>query len=130
MSEHISPSRLSPASDDSTTGRRVVAAEVLAGSPFDERVGESFVVEVVQKFTVAEVSREPQSVTNWEWFEGAVLAIETRGRDWRRVVGTAVMLAPGLAVTAGHVLNDELLAVQRGDLAMMCCGTRTGGLGD
>ena len=46
---------------------------------------------------------KPEEVRDWGFFDGALLAVGFG--DWRHleIHGTAVMVAPGLAITATHV---------------------------
>ena len=50
----------------------------------------------------------PAAVTNPEFFDGALLALVVHRDGQSRVVGSAVMVAPGLALTATHVFAEHL----------------------
>ena len=47
-----------------------------------------------------------------------------------KVEGTAVMLAPGLAISAKHVFADELDALLKGEQVLYAIGLRPGGRAD
>jgi hypothetical protein len=70
----------------------------------------------------------PQGVVNWTFFEGAVLAVVVRTGNEDLVAGTAVVIAPGLAVTATHVLSDRLVEVLAGTASLTCIGPTSAGL--
>lgn len=71
----------------------------------------------------------PEDVGNWDSFQGAVLAVTTRRLGSPVVVeGTAVVIAPGLALTATHVLDRVLPYLSSGDAAVTCIGVRSKGL--
>jgi Trypsin-like peptidase domain len=72
----------------------------------------------------------PEGVINWDFFQGALLAVALRlqGSPSPGVLGTAVIIAPGLAVTATHVLGDTMPHLASGDAEVMCIGVRSGGL--
>ena len=61
---------------------------------------------------------------NWDAFEGALIAIGLRQGSTRELLGTGVMIAPGLAVTAAHVLRDDLPALKEGRSQFFCFGLR------
>jgi hypothetical protein len=67
----------------------------------------------------------PEGLTNWEFFEGALLALGFRYEDGQvAVLGSAVMIAPGLALTATHVLRDLLPRLESGRVSMFALGVR------
>ena len=48
----------------------------------------------------------PVGVDNWDFFDGSLLAVGLRdGDDVLKIEGTAVMIAPGLAISAKHVVE-------------------------
>ena len=74
----------------------------------------------------------PEGVSNWDFYQGALLAIGVRTSTVSfGFLGTGVMIAPGLALTATHVLAfrpNHLPALQSGDASMLCIGVRSEGL--
>jgi hypothetical protein len=72
----------------------------------------------------------PDGVVNWDFFQGALLAVGVRlSRSAAAVVnGTAVVIAPGLAITATHVLSEALPHLTSGDAEVICIGVRSGNL--
>lgn len=87
----------------------------------------SFALERVPPWT-AELTSVPQDVKNYTWFEGALLAIVIKTEDATTIVGTASFIAPGLAVTATHVLTDHLEELMTSNAALGCIGPATHGL--
>lgn len=70
------------------------------------------------------------AVADWTTYDGAVVAVGfSDGVDFT-VVGSGVMVAPGLVVTATHVLRDEIDAVMEGNLSLWCLGPRRDGRAD
>src|SRR5215813_2259425 len=47
-------------------------------------------------------------INNWDFFEGVVLATNVADTERQRIWGSAVMVAPGVALAASHVLDEEL----------------------
>jgi hypothetical protein len=68
----------------------------------------------------------PDGVVNWDFFQGALLAVVVRlpGSSSLVVNGTAVVIAPGLAITATHVLREALPHLLSGDAEVLCVGVR------
>lgn len=62
-------------------------------------------------FGGSDATAVPDGVTNWTFFDGPLCAILLRGQTSSTAVRTAVLVAPGLAITATHVLHDDLEAV-------------------
>ena len=68
---------------------------------------------------------------NWEFFDGSLLAVGFRERNnVLKIVGTAVMIGVGLAITANTVYDDALHALLQGNEVMYCVGLRPGGKAD
>ena len=89
-------------------------------------IGASLAFETVS-FTGSDSTQVPQGVINWTFFEGALLAICLRTADSDKVIGTAVVVAPGLAVSATHVIQGDLPAIMDGTASLLCTGiTSTG----
>lgn len=55
-------------------------------------------------------------------FHGSILAMVFRDRTGDHVVGSAALVAPGIAICAQHVVADYLDAMQRGDCSLLCGG--------
>ncbi len=72
----------------------------------------------------------PDSVRNWDYFDGALLAVGVGAGTRLHVQGTTVMVAPGLAVTAAHVLRDFLADLMSGTQGCLCIGVRAEGTFD
>ncbi len=66
----------------------------------------------------------PGSLTNWESFDGALLAILFKSENSTVIVGSAVMIAPGLAVSATHVFDQYFEKMEAGELVPYCIGVR------
>lgn len=79
--------------------------------------------------TIAPVRAEaaPLTVENYEYFDGALLAVCFGYGDHYRVEGTAVMIGLGLALSARHVVDDHREALAAGDAVLLCMGVRGDG---
>lgn len=74
------------------------------------------------------IGASPVDVNNWEIFDGALLAIGVMYGDHFQVEGTAVMIAPGLAISAKHILDDHYPTTRPpSDGSLMCLGLRANG---
>jgi hypothetical protein len=77
----------------------------------------------------SDASIVPEGVRNWDSFQGALLAVVTKLAGSPSVVGgTAVVIAPGLALTATHVLDSVLPSLLSGNATVACIGVRSAGL--
>lgn len=112
MSQHADSGKISP--------------KIVADPLRDMPVGATLPIRPVV-FGTSDAKIVPDDVKNWEFFDGALLAVGF-GRDGGRIAvqGTAVMVAPGLAVTAAHVVRELAPALARGELASLCVGIRQG----
>jgi trypsin-like peptidase len=66
-------------------------------------------------------------VSNMAHYEGMVLSVHFFTDKWSRVEGSAVMVAPGIAFTAAHVVEEHLRAVVGDKKKMMCVGYTSSG---
>lgn len=94
----------SMSTSDSHAGHMTIVTPVVE---FD--VGYKMTLETVGPIA-CDATAKPQTVNNWDWFQGAILAVTFATKDHQKVLGTACLLAPGLALTAGHIFDDEILA--------------------
>lgn len=101
----------------------VVSPDPLKGLP----IGANLRIRPVV-FGTSDAQCVPLHVTNWTFFEGALLAVAFHGGQETRIDGTAVMIAPGLAMTATHVLANNLEGLRDGTVFGICAGPRSGGL--
>lgn len=62
------------------------------------------------------------SIDNWGFFEGVVLALSFRGPEGVSTDGSAVMVAPGVALTAKHTLMPHFDALRDGSVSMVALG--------
>ncbi|MBD3886381.1 trypsin-like peptidase domain-containing protein [Phormidium tenue FACHB-886] len=102
--------------------RGIVTDDPLLGFP----VGTSIDLEPVV-FSGADSTPIPQGTINWTFFEGALLAVVVSTPEDHVVLGTAVVIAPGLAITATHVFNERIPDILCGAVSIACVGpTSTG----
>ena len=67
-------------------------------------------------------------IDNWEIFKGALLSVNFIDADEHRVCGSAVMVAPGIALSATHVIEPWLSDIMAGRLSPTCFGVAPHGL--
>jgi len=65
---------------------------------------------------------------NWETQEGVLLFIQFRGQESHRIDGSAVMVAPGIALCASHVIAPHLERLVAGEVGAICSGITSSGL--
>ena len=97
--------------------------DTLKGLP----VGASLSIEPVV-FGSSDATSHPDGVTNWDFFQGALLAIGVRRAGSQEICGSGFMVAPGLALSATHVLRGHLDEIMAGSVFAFCVGIRTTGL--
>jgi S1-C subfamily serine protease len=68
------------------------------------------------------------SIANWDFFNGAVLAVHFGDAEGQRISGSGVLVAPGVAITARHVIEAEEARLMAGELAIICSGITPDGL--
>ena len=73
-------------------------------------------------FAGTDATAIPSGVTDWTYFRGALLVILVRDADGAVANGTAFMIAPGLALTATHTVDDHTRGWQSGDVELICVG--------
>jgi hypothetical protein len=109
---------LSMKSDD------IKKCSVKVTEPIEFEVGQSFQIAPVE-FHSSDANQIPQSVKNWDVFQGAMLAVVVASEECQEVVGTACMIAVGLAVTAAHVFAGLVEQIVSGALGIACFGITT-----
>jgi hypothetical protein len=65
-----------------------------------------------------------KAVINWDFFKGAVVAFVLKSEASHDLVGTAIIVAPGLAITATHNFVDVVDKLQKGTVIPYCFGIR------
>src|SRR5258708_5161675 len=62
--------------------------------------------------TFGAVSRQTR-ITNWDLFEGMVLSVTFTDGRVHTMEGTAILVAPGIALCANHVFDDHLVKTDK-----------------
>lgn len=68
------------------------------------------------------------TINNWHVFEGIVLLISFADKTSHYIEGSAVLIAPGIALCATHVIEPRLAQLMTGSNAAMCHGLAPHGL--
>jgi hypothetical protein len=80
--------------------------------------------------SVIPVGGEPNTIQNWDFFDGALVAIAvTDGKDLD-IPGSGVMVAPGLVLTATHLLREHYEPIAAERRSIYCIGIRPEGRTD
>jgi hypothetical protein len=67
-------------------------------------------------------------IQNMAKYNGVLLSVHYFTRDWNTVEGSAVLVAPGVAITTAHVMDEDLIAlIMKGDLQAFCIGLTASG---
>lgn len=61
-------------------------------------------------------------VKTWEQLGGVLLALHFCGEGFHRIEGSAVVVAPGVALSASHVLRDYMDRYRAGTIQVLCVG--------
>ena len=69
---------------------------------------------------ISEADRGASSIVDWSGFDGLVMTVSFNDGTSHRTCGSAVMVAPGIALTATHVINDELRKYKDSDHRIIC----------
>jgi hypothetical protein len=110
-------------------GRMRLGADTLTDALVSQPDGSAFLTSAISIGDV-EASAAPLSVTNWDAFDGALLAVGFKYGDTIAIEGTAVMVGLGLALSAQHVFDDHVDAISSGRAAAYCFGLRPDGQAD
>jgi hypothetical protein len=73
---------------------------------------------------------KPERVTNWDYYDGAIVMVGVTDGETYSIEGSGVMVAPGLVLSATHVLRDHADAIAARTLSVYCIGVRSGGRAD
>ena len=66
----------------------------------------------------------PQAIKNPEIFDGSILALGIKSENRSQIIGSAVIIGPGLAVSATHNVQDALESLSSGLEALFMIGAR------
>lgn len=66
----------------------------------------------------------PQTIKNTEIFDGSILALGIKSENRSQIIGSAVIIGPGLAVSATHTIQDALDGLSNGSEALFMIGAR------
>jgi len=111
----------------SPTDLRVFSGVIQEGAPFEIPEGSEIQVQPIHLQCDGEES-VPKGVSNWEAVSGALLAVVVGNSKGRAIVGTAVSVAPGVLVTAKHVLVDHIKSCERNETWIQCISPNSSGL--
>ncbi len=72
----------------------------------------------------------PARVANWDYYDGAIVMVGVSDGKTFTIEGSGVMVAPGLVLSATHVLRDHADAIDERRLSVFCIGLRREGKAD
>jgi len=99
----------------------VVAVDPLHDAPIGTQLNIS-----ADLFTTSS-SFKLSNISNWDFFNGVVVAIHFGGNRSQRITGSGVLVAPGVALTARHVIEPELEQIMNGSTEIICTGIAASG---
>lgn len=76
------------------------------------------------EFGDSNATQRPNSVGNWDFFKGAITSLALKSQTSQELVGTAIIVAPGLAISASHNLGSVIAAMEQGQVVPYCFGVR------
>ena len=87
-----------------------ITQDPLEGAPLGATI-------TVEPYTVkvGNVTAAPESTKSWSQVHGTILAVGVFERGEHHLIGTAVMVGLGIAVTATHILDTQMDSILRGD---------------
>jgi Trypsin-like peptidase domain len=78
----------------------------------------------------APASAVAEKVANWDYYDGAIVMVGVTDGETYLIEGSGVMVAPGLVLSATHVLRHHADAIAARTLSVYCVGVRSGGRAD
>jgi hypothetical protein len=78
----------------------------------------------------APASAVAEKVANWDYYDGAIVMVGVTDGETYMIEGSGVMVAPGLVLSATHVLRHHADAIAARTLSVYCVGVRSGGRAD
>jgi hypothetical protein len=104
------------------------------GDPFEQAQSPISIVSECLTIPPPPAGNVPVGVDNWEFFDGSLLAVgfidEDIDNDVLDIQGSAVMIAPGLAISVKHTFKDWLAVPPEGRKTVYCAGLRASGHAD
>ena len=107
---------------------RKIAKGIISNDPLNDLSIGSAIHFRLLEFGRSNATERPNSIRNWEFFNGAITAVGLKSATSHNVVGTAIIVAPGLAITATHILHDAIGEITAGNVVPYCFGIRADGL--
>jgi hypothetical protein len=75
----------------------------------------------------APVGQVVSGVQNWDYYDGAIVGVGIADGETFTIYGSGVMVAPGLVLTATHVIDEHADALEAKTSRLYCIGVRSGG---
>jgi S1-C subfamily serine protease len=67
-------------------------------------------------------------IINWDFFEGAIVALHFGQSGLQHILGSGVLVAPGVVMAARHVIEAQEQQLRRGEQELICSGITADGL--
>jgi S1-C subfamily serine protease len=67
-------------------------------------------------------------ITNWDFFEGAIVALHFGQSGHQHILGSGVFVAPGVVMAARHVIEAQEQQLRQGEQELICSGIAADGL--
>lgn len=108
--------------------QKKVLGKAIGRDPLDDLPEGAFINFKSIDFGGSDSSAVPGGIDNWEFFKGSLLGVVRKDKDGAVIFGTAAMIAPGLALSATHLFDQELEELSSGKIRTYLVGIRDEGL--
>lgn len=98
----------------------------IVSKPFDG-LDPATVFEIVHSRYIPNDPPGVHSVNNLAFYDGILLSVHFSTNKWSTVEGSAVMVAPGVALASTHVIEPLMSHIMASELAISCTGCTSSG---
>src|SRR5262245_8152400 len=104
------------------TASGIVTADPLGELPIGAEI------KFVSRAFVGSAPTGLHTVANWNFFHGAVIALHFGSTSGSLILGSGVIVAPGMALAAKHVIEPWIGSLMAGDDGLICTAIVPGGV--
>ena len=89
----------------------------------DFEIGDGFLFKIIGSI-LSDALNTPDTVSNWDFFQGALMSLVLLKNGESHIKGTAFLVAPGVALTAKHIISDYIDDLSDGKISVCCIGVK------
>lgn len=104
-----------------TLAKAQIIADPTAGFPKGLQLG------FASAPVLTDFNEQTATINNWEFFGGMLLMMSFSDQEKHYIEGSAVLVAPGIALCATHVIEHRIPQIMAGKLLAWCKGIATNG---